>query len=180
MADNTPSGLDAVPRRPVDIAAYEQRSHEGPCFVCEMLAGNPDYPGHLVWADDHAVAFLANDPPLLGTTLVAPRAHREHVTGDFTMAQYLALQRLVYLVGEAVRQELATERLYIMSMGSQQGNRHVHWHVAPLPPGVPYHQQQLAAFSYDRGVVDLPDQELADFARRIGARVEQLHRAENR
>jgi hypothetical protein len=65
-----------------------------------------------------------------------------------------------------------------MSMGSQQENRHVHWHVAPLPPGVPYHQQQLAAFSYDRGVVDLPDEELADLARRIGARVVQLHHAQ--
>jgi diadenosine tetraphosphate (Ap4A) HIT family hydrolase len=94
------------------------------------------------------------------------------------MQEYLALQRLLYLVGEAVRQELPTERLYVMSMGSQQGNRHVHWHVAPLPPGVPYHQQQLVAFSLERGVVALPEDEMADLARRIGARVEQLHRAE--
>jgi diadenosine tetraphosphate (Ap4A) HIT family hydrolase len=178
MADNTPGGLDAVPRRPLDLATYERRSREGLCFVCQTLAGDPDYPGHVMWTDDHAIAFLAQDPPLLGTTLVAPRAHREHVTADFTMQDYLALQRLIYLVGEAVRQELPTERLYIMSMGSQQGNRHVHWHVAPLPPGVPYHQQQLAAFSYDRGVVDLPEEELADLASRIGARVGQLHHAQ--
>jgi hypothetical protein len=90
MADSTASGLDAVPRRPLDTAAYEQRAREGPCFVCEMLAGNPNYPGHLVWTDDHAVAFLAKDPPLLGHTLVAPRAHREHVTADFGIEDYLA------------------------------------------------------------------------------------------
>ena len=104
MADRPASGLDAVPRRrrPLDTAAHERRSREGPCFVCEVLAGNPDYPGHLVWADDHAVAFLAKDPPLLGHTLVAPRAHREHVTADFRIEDYLALQRLVYQVGEAV------------------------------------------------------------------------------
>jgi len=178
MVGSTPCGLDAVPRRPLDIAAYEWRAREGPCFICQTLAGDPDYPGHLVWTDDHAIVFLAKDPPLLGTTLVAPRAHREHVTADFTLPDYLALQRLVYLVGEAVRQELPTERLYIMSVGSQQGNRHVHWHVAPLPRGVPYRQQQLAAFSLDRGAVALPDDEIADLARRIGARVEQLHRAE--
>jgi diadenosine tetraphosphate (Ap4A) HIT family hydrolase len=178
MADSSAGGLDAVARRQLDAGAYERRSREGPCFVCETLAGNPAYPHHLVWAGEHAIAFLAKDPPLLGTTLIAPRVHREQVTGDFTMAEYLALQRLVYLVGEAVRQEVPTERLYVMSMGSQSGNRHVHWHVAPLPPGVPYHEQQLAALSWDRGVVALADEELADLARRIGARVEQLHRAQ--
>ena len=178
MADSSASGLDAVPRRPLDATASERRSRQGPCFVCETLAGNPDYPHHLIWAEEYAIAFLAKDPPLLGTTLVAPRAHREQVTGDFAMAEYLALQRLVYLVGEAIRQEVPTERLYVMSMGSQSGNRHVHWHVAPLPPGVPYHEQQFAAFSWDRGMVALPDEELAELARRIGARVEQLQRAQ--
>jgi ATP adenylyltransferase len=133
-------------------------------------------PDHFVWTDDHAVAFLARYNTLLGHTLVAPRAHRELVTGDFTIEEYLALQRLVYYVGEALCQELVTERLYIMSLGSQSGNRHVHWH-APLPPGVPYDEQQFAAFSWDRGVLALPDDDLASLARRIGARVEQLHQA---
>jgi diadenosine tetraphosphate (Ap4A) HIT family hydrolase len=63
----------------------------------------------------------------------------------------------VYQVGEALRRELPTERLYVMSLGSQSGNRHVHWHVAPLPPGVPYEQQQLAAFYWERGVLDVPE-----------------------
>jgi diadenosine tetraphosphate (Ap4A) HIT family hydrolase len=69
------------------------------------------------------------------------------------------------------------ERLYILSLGSQSGNRHVHWHVAPLPPGIPYRDQQFAAFSWDRGVLALPDDDLASLARRIGARVEQMHHA---
>ena len=136
MSDShTASGGDALPRRSIDAAAYERRSREGPCFVCELLAGNPDYPHDLVWADDEAIAFLARYNTLLGHTLVAPRAHREQVTGDFGIEEYLRLQRLVYHVGEALRQELPTERLYIFSLGSQSGNRHVHWHVAPLPPG---------------------------------------------
>jgi diadenosine tetraphosphate (Ap4A) HIT family hydrolase len=138
MVDNPTSGqADAVPRRPIDAAAYDRRSREGPCFVCETLAGNPDYPGHVVWADDHSVALLARYNTLLGHTLVAPRAHREQVTVDFTLREYLNLQRLVYQVGEALRRELPTERLYIMSLGSQSGNRHVHWHVAPCRPGFP-------------------------------------------
>jgi histidine triad (HIT) family protein len=68
---------DALPRRPVDDAAYERRSREGPCFVCETLAGNPDYPGHVVWTDDDPVALLPRFNTLVGHTLVAPRAHRE-------------------------------------------------------------------------------------------------------
>ena len=179
MADSgTAGGLAAVPRQPMDTAAYEKRSREGPCFVCETLAGNPDYPSHFVWSDAHAVAFLARYNTLLGHVLVAPRAHREQVTGDFGIEEYIALQRLVYRVGEAVRQELLTERLYIMSLGSQSGNRHVHWHVAPLPPGVSYHEQQLAAFSWERGVLALPDDDMTQLARRIGDRVEHMHQAE--
>ncbi|WP_410601300.1 hypothetical protein [Amycolatopsis sp. lyj-90] len=27
------------------------------CFVCELLAGNPDYPHHIAHRDDHAVVF---------------------------------------------------------------------------------------------------------------------------
>ena len=166
----------ALPRQPMDVAAYERRSREGPCFVCETLAGNPDYPADVVWEGHDAVAFLARYNTLLGHTLVVPRAHREQVTADFRIEEYLILQRLVFHVGEALRFELPTERLYIMSLGSQSGNRHVHWHVAPLPPGVPYAAQQFAAFSWDRGVLALSEGETAALARRIGARVEALRR----
>ena len=89
----------------------------------------------------------------------------------------MRLQRLVYQVGEALRQELPNERLYILSLGNQSGNRHVHWHVAPLPPGVPYEQQQFGAFSLDRGILALPDDEMTALARRIGARVEAMQSA---
>jgi diadenosine tetraphosphate (Ap4A) HIT family hydrolase len=181
MVDNRTSGeAAALPCRPVDGAAYERRSREGPCFVCETLAGNPDDPGHLIWTDDDSVALLARYNTLLGHTLVAPRGHREQVTGDFRMQEYLGLQRLVYQVGEALRRELPTERLYIMSLGSQSGNRHVHWHVAPLPPGVPYEHQQLAAFSWEHGVLDLPELELAALARRIGTHIQRMRQHEQR
>jgi hypothetical protein len=100
MADSPTGGpTDPLPRQPMDPAAYERRSREGPCFVCRTLAGDPNYPGHFVWTDDHAVAFLARYNTLLGHTLVAPRAHREKVTGDFSVKEYLDLQRLVYRVG---------------------------------------------------------------------------------
>ena len=139
VVDNLTSGdADALPRRPMDAVAYGRRSREGPCFVCETLAANPDYPGHIV-LDRCRLGCLPRQlqHAMLGHTPVAPRAHREQVTGDFRMQEYLDLQRLVYQVGEALRRELPTERLYIMSLGSQSGNRHVHWHLAPSRPESP-------------------------------------------
>ena len=58
-----------------------------------------------------------------------------------------------------------TERLYILSLGSQQGNRHNHWHVAALPPGVPFEDQQLAALDAD--VLDLSETEFEQLAARL-------------
>lgn len=59
------------------------------------------------------------------------------------------------------------ERMYSLSLGSQQGNAHLHWHIAPLPPGAPYHQQQLRAQSAEHGVLDVDDRSQAALARAI-------------
>lgn len=75
-----------------DEQAYIEQITTGPCFICEMLAGNLDYAHHLVYQDEHAVVFLNKYPTLDGYTLVAPRTHREQVTGDFSPAEYLQLQ----------------------------------------------------------------------------------------
>lgn len=152
-------------RRRVDFEALRARLGDR-CFICELLAGNPAYAHHVVYKDDAAIAFLNRYPSLLGHTLVAPRRHLEHVTGDFAPDEYVELQRVVHRVGEALRATVPTERLYVLSLGSRQGNRHVHWHLAPLPPGVPFAEQQLAALNTDE-VVDLTDAELADLAARV-------------
>jgi diadenosine tetraphosphate (Ap4A) HIT family hydrolase len=138
----------------------------GRCFICEMLSGNPEFQHHVVYEDDKTVAFLNRYPTLYGYVLVAPREHLEQVTVDFSHDDYLALQSVIHRVGEAVRRVVPTERLYILSLGSQDANRHVHWHVAPLPPGLPFDQQQLAAL--DSNIcLDLSDEEMADLAARI-------------
>lgn len=98
---------------------------------------------------------------------MAPVTHKEQVTGDFAVEEYLRLQQSVYQVAEAVRRTVDTERVYILSLGSQQGNRHVHWHIAPLPPGVPFKQQQLEALRVENGILDISDQEMAELAVRI-------------
>jgi diadenosine tetraphosphate (Ap4A) HIT family hydrolase len=105
-------------RVPFHVEPYVRRSQEGPCFVCSILAGHPDYSHHDVYEDADTIAFLARWPVLLGHCLVAPK-------------------------------------------------RHVHWHLAPLPPGVPYHQQQLRALSAEHGVLDVSDESQAALARAI-------------
>lgn len=91
-------------RATVDIEAYRDRITSGPCFICEMIAGNLDYRHHIIYEDETAVVFLNKYPVLYGYTLVAPRRHVEQVTGDFSGEEYLALQGLIYRVAEAVRQ----------------------------------------------------------------------------
>jgi diadenosine tetraphosphate (Ap4A) HIT family hydrolase len=152
-------------RRRVDFNAIREELR-GRCFICEMLAGNPEYQHHVVYEDERTVAFLNRYPPLYGYVLVAPKDHREQVTGDFSLDEYLHLQAVVHRVGEAICQVVPTERLYILSLGSQQANRHVHWHLAPTPPGLPFEQQQLAALDSNI-VLDLTQAEQADLASRL-------------
>ncbi|MDE2839463.1 MAG: hypothetical protein OXM03_02420, partial [Chloroflexota bacterium] len=59
------------------------------------------------------------------------------------------------------------ERVYILSLGSQQGNSHVHWHIAPLPPGVPYGEQQYEALRAENGILEISYGEMAALAARI-------------
>src|SRR5437660_6510819 len=101
---------------------------------------------------------------------VCPRRHVEHVTGDFSQDEYVALQRWVHRVGEALRRSVPTERLYVLSLGSQQGNRHVHWHVVAQPPGLAYHEQQLGLLAKSiRGVLPFDPARNKRLAERIRA-----------
>ena len=44
-------------------------------------------------------------------------------------------------------------------LGSQAANSHVHWHVAPLPKGVPLERQQYHALMHENGIVAASDKE---------------------
>jgi histidine triad (HIT) family protein/ATP adenylyltransferase len=74
---------------------------------------------------------------------------------------------VVHDVAEALKCTVPTERVYLMSLGSHRGNAHVHWHVAPLPPGVPYERQQFHAVMAENGVLSIARKEQAALAARI-------------
>ena len=159
-------------RHRFDIERYVESIRSGPCFICGLVAGDPAFAHHVVFEDDFAIAFLNKYPVMAGYTLVCPKAHVEQVTGDLSPEDYLRLQALVYDVSEALRRVLKVERVYILSLGSQQGNRHVHWHVAPLPPGVPLREQQFAALDVERtGFLAMEDAEKSRLAGQIASAV---------
>ena len=155
-----------VPRSrvPFDVDQLVRRSTSGLCFVCEFLRGNPAYEHVLIAETPTAVVFLNKYPTLFGNVIVAPKEHREQATGEFRENEYLELQRLIYQVAEAMRRVLSPERIYILSIGSQAASSHVHWHIAALPPGVPLEQQQYHAMMHERGVVQVGDTELREYA----------------
>jgi diadenosine tetraphosphate (Ap4A) HIT family hydrolase len=153
-------------RKSFDLDSYIEQIQKSPCFICEMVAGRLN-DNHIIQKTGDFIIFLNKYPVLYGYTLVAPVEHKEQVTGDFSLDEYLALQRVLYRTAEAVRKSVEAERVYLLSLGSQQGNRHVHWHIAPLPFGIPFKEQQLEALKIENGILDIPPEEMENLAKQI-------------
>ncbi|WP_329020572.1 HIT family protein [Streptomyces sp. NBC_01601] len=151
----------------MDVATYAARARSGPCFVCAFLDGDARYRHHLVYEDDAHVAFLDRWPTVPGKVLVAPKAHIEHVVRDLGASAFGDLMAVVRRVTLGIEAVLAPERTYLLSLGSQQGNAHVHWHIACLPPGVPYEEQQFHALMTENGVLSETPAQSEDLARRL-------------
>ncbi|MEO3775831.1 HIT family protein [Micromonospora sp. B11E3] len=155
-----------------DFEQYMRRVSGGPCFVCAFIAGDPGYRHHLVYENEDSIAFLARYPTLLGYCLVASKRHLESWVHDMEQREFLRFQGIVHAVARAIAATLPTERMYSMSLGSQEGNAHLHWHLAPLPPGVPYDQQQFHAVMAENGILGVDDDSQAALARDIRSRIQ--------
>ncbi len=160
--------LSSPPRASFEVDDYLQEVAQG-CFICRLIERDPTLAQHhIVWQNKEAIAFLNRFPTVYGYVLVAPAAHLEQVTGDFSLHQYFSLQRIVHAVAEAVRLALKPERVYLLSLGSQEANAHVHWHVVPCPPGVSLEQQQLALVDAgQKGILQMDPEEGAALAARL-------------
>jgi histidine triad (HIT) family protein len=159
-------------RVPVDIDSYERRVRSGRCFICAFVAGDPEYAHECVYEDETHIAFLDAYPTLRGRVLVAPKAHVAHVVRDLDQGAYLRLMALVRRVALAVESVVPSERTYLLSLGSQQGNSHLHWHIAPLPPGTPYRRQQFHALMFENGVLPWSAEEAKALGDQIRAALE--------
>jgi histidine triad (HIT) family protein len=82
---------------------------------------------------------------------------------------------VAHRVARALKIVVPTERVYIASLGSKQGNDHIHLHVAALPPGVPYERQQFhALMSETAGVLELSRPDQAVLAQRMREAVRDI------
>ncbi|WP_084533848.1 HIT family protein [Nocardia fusca] len=173
LGTGSSSTVGGRPTATIDTSAYADRiqadNAAGRCFICELADEQTTRTRETVaYRDEHCIVFFPPWPRLYAYCLLAPRRHATNVVSDFTEDDYLALQLRVHRLGRVLTQITPTERLYVFSFGSMQGVAHVHWHLAPLPPGTPFLEQQFAA-------VDKPDYlviekaELDELAQRIGA-----------
>lgn len=154
-------------RQPFDLDSLVTRTRSGPCFICSMLADDPAYAHHVLVETDEHIAFLSKYPTQPGYALVCPKNHVEDLSNDLDEPAYLRLQAVVHRLSRALKQVFDAERIYVLSLGSQQGNSHLHFHVVPLPSGVPYANQQYHALMAEHGIVELSEAEMAAMADRI-------------
>ncbi|MBB3452570.1 histidine triad (HIT) family protein [Rhizobium sp. BK313] len=156
-------------RQRFDLDAYLDGIGSRPCFICRCVANDPAFFHHRVYEDAQAIIFLSKYPTLQGYCLVCPREHREDLSHDLSKTEYLHLQELVYVLSRVLKKMFDAERIYVLSLGSRQANSHVHFHVAPLPQGVPLEAQQYHALMAENGVLRIDDNEMAQLAKRIRA-----------
>lgn len=142
-----------------------RRIRSGGCFICALP------PEEYLYDDGEHIAFLSHYPTMPGYALVSPREHLEHLVRDLDPQAYLRLQAVVYKVAKAIEAVVPSERTYVLSLGSQQGNRHIHWHIAPLPPGTPPDEQQYHALMAENGVIPWSAGQAAELSAKIRAQL---------
>ena len=101
------------------------------CIFCDILAGRID--GHLLYSDEHHVAFLDKYPIDIGHCLVIPRIHHEKIT-DMTPDAVGRIFALVPRIAAAVLEAAGADAF---SVGQNNGRAakqivpHVHIHIIP-------------------------------------------------
>lgn len=169
MVGNADGKQTATIDADVYMAQVQAENAAGECFICELADEQTTRDREtVVYRDEHCVVFIPPYPRMDAYCLLAPRRHATHVVSDFTENDYLALQLRVHRLGRVLADITPTERLYVFSFGSMQGVAHVHWHIAPLPPGIPFREQQFAAVDKLEYLV-LTKAQRDELAQRVGA-----------
>lgn len=99
------------------------------CVFCDIVADR--VPGHRVFADDTAVAFLDARPVFPGHLLVVPRPHVETLTDlpEEGVGPYFA--RVRRLAG-AVERGMAADGTFVAANNRvSQSVPHLHFHIVP-------------------------------------------------
>jgi histidine triad (HIT) family protein len=117
-----------------------------------------DLPGHLVWRDDTAVAFLSINPIARGHVLVVPRAEEDHWV-DLPTDTNTHLTEVAHKIAKVQQELYQPARVGLMIAGFEVP--HVHVHVIPM--------NSMADIDFANAAVAIDHDELAAVAAEIGA-----------
>lgn len=136
-----------------------------PSIFTRIIDG--ELPGHFVWRDEHAVAFLSINPLSPGHTLVVPRADVDHWL-DLEPELARHLMDVARSVGRAIHDVFRPTKVGLMIAGLEV--RHVHLHLSCI--------DRLHDLDFGSAATSVPAEELAANARRIRDRLRELGHAE--
>src|SRR4051794_27413411 len=99
------------------------------CRFCQIIAG--DEPGHVVFEDEHSLAFLDNRPLFPGHSLLIPRDHYETIW-DLPEDLVAPLFQDARLLSRAVREAMGAQGAFVaLNNIVSQSVPHLHVHVVP-------------------------------------------------
>ena len=102
---------------------------ESGCAFCRIAAGEAE--AHVVFEDEHSLAFLDNRPLFPGHSLLIPREHHETIW-DLPDELVEPLFTNARLLSRAVREAMAAQGAFVaINNVVSQSVPHMHVHIAP-------------------------------------------------
>ncbi len=101
------------------------------CIFCDILAGKRD--GHIVYEDEHHIAFLDKYPIDDGHTLVIPKKHFERIT-DMDSNDVGEIFSIVPKIAKAVLSGAGADAFSLAQNNGKAAKQiipHVHIHIIP-------------------------------------------------
>ena len=122
-----------------------------------------EVPGHFVYKDDHAVAFMTIAPITEGHTLVIPRQEIDHwIDMPADTANHVMQSSLK--VGQAIQKAFNPIKVGVMVAGLEVN--HVHYHLVPI--------QKISDLNFDLQQTNIPAEKLAEAAAKIRVAMKEL------
>ena len=132
-----------------------------PSLFTRIISG--ELPGHFVWRDERAVAFLTIRPLRTGHTLVVPRQEIDHWL-DLPAEAAAHLMAVSQSVGRGVQKAFNPKKVGVMVVGLEVP--HVHVHLCPI--------WTLQDVNFGRPVPEAPAEGLAASAKELRSALRSL------
>jgi histidine triad (HIT) family protein len=124
------------------------------CVFCEIVRGA--HPAHLVFEDEHCIAFLDQRPLFPGHCLLVPREHHETLQ-DLPTALVGPVFRNARLLAQGVETGMRAEGVFVaINNRVSQSVPHLHIHVVPRRK-----KDGLRGFFWPRGKYGSEDEAVA-------------------